>query len=882
MKRMVTTFDLRRLWRCVMVLLIVVASLAVATPGVRANDAGAGPVGRTEPVGPTISGLDKRTNEKIGTGDISYRLGNAMVKGRGSKTLTIGVSSGWFEIPDWRVGGVELAVALNEEEKLLTSWRWKPHTLKKEHYQHVEFNANERYRHVELNAKRQTDKRMSAEDIEEFLHGITFHFKPGETQTVWVSATYEQLKAHRTTKYDGSESYETHLLNGHAYAFATDFDTKFKTGYEQARKTTFAGAAGYLMTIESEGEHNAVYHALGEGLGWIGATNAVSPDDAKANGSTITLGKPGQDWYWVSGPNAGTKFWSGGNKVLEAYANWADGHPKSLDGSSKESDGSGDPSKLCCVQYGWSGLGKDDGGKWITLTSDGHHASEPKWSTIRGYYVEFDEFDPSLAGQVTTTSKMVTVSSDLHEVSSSNTTETILSHTQYETTLTANDGREMDPASVKVTVGGKPLDAKDYTFDKATGTLTIPAEKVSGNLHIDAMAKRLVTIKDGLTATLVGTVHVPNNAPVDKSDVDKLAGTRKGYTLTGYTTQDGTLWDFSKPVTTDMTLTAQQELNAPTVSFFPPDPRLDRTGETLMLRASSHLDGVPGARFTYAWEKDGVPIEGGAEGVLMVTDEGMYTVTVTAMDPSTNRTSHATGTVEVKSPHQWQVTLQGRNGFSWLVKQLTVFNGDKLNRGDLDKQAALPGYTITGYTKSDGTQWLFETGVREHMTLYPQYQMITPKVTVSADRSRLESPGDKSRLTAQVLTQVPDATFTYAWSKNGMPITGATGQEHQAGEPGTYTVEVTVMDPRTGVSAKGTASVTVTASDKYEAAIEKKPAEKKPAERKPAERKPAEKKPDVAKKALVDTGLDVLAPAVALVLMLAIAGALAALRRRNK
>ena len=71
----------------------------------------------------------------------------------------------------------------------------------------------------------------------------------------------------------------------------------------------------------------------------------------------------------------------------------------------------------------------------------------------------------------------------------------------------------------------------------------------------------------------------------------------------------------------------------------------------------------------------------------------------------------------------------------------------------------MPGYTITGYTKPDGTQWLFETGVREHMTLYPQYQMIMPKVTVSADRPRLESPGDKSTLTAQVTTQVPGATI---------------------------------------------------------------------------------------------------------------------------
>ncbi len=833
---MVTTFGLRRLWRCVMVLLVVVASLAVATPGVRANDAGGGQVG------PTISGLDEKTDVKTTDKGVSYKLGKAKVNGKGSKTLTVSVNSGWFTIPNWKVGGVEPAVALNAEEKLLTSWRLRPSTLN-----------NERYRHIEFNVKGQPHKTMSAQTIQQFLQGMTLYFTPGEPQTMWVSATYDQLLSHRTTRYDGPESYDAHLFNGNAYSFITAFDPKFETGYSEAQKTLFLGKPGYLMTIDSEGEHNAIYHALGEGFGWVGGTNAVDQRTAKANGPTITLGTPGEDWYWVSGPKAGTKFWSNGQSVPGVYANWAGDRAKGSDRPNASS-------KLCCVRYGWSGLAPDDGGKWVPLTSKGtHHDAES--NIIRGYYAEFEGFDPRLAGQVTMSAKMVTIGSTLREVSSSNTATSMLSHTQYETKLTTHDGREMDLASVKVTVDGVPLNVTDYSFDKSTGTLTVPAAKVSGNLHVHAAAKRLVRVEDGLTSKHLGTVQVPNNTPVDKTALDRLAGTRSGYRLTGYTTQDGTPWDFSNPVTADLTLKTQHELNAPTVSFFPPDPRLDRTGASVMLYASSQLDGVPGARFTYEWSKNGTPIDGGTGGSLQVSEEGTYMVAVTAMDPNTDRTSHATGTVEVKPPHQWQVTLRGQNGFSWLVKQLTVINGDKLNRDALNGQVALPGYIITGYTKPDGAPWLFETEVREHTTLYPQYQMITPKVTVSADRPRLESPGDKSTLTVGVSTQVPGATFTYRWIKNGKPITDATGQKHQADEPGDYTVEVTVTDPRTGVSAKGTASVTVTASDKYQAR--------------------AAKKPD-AKKALVDTGLAVSAPAVALMLMLAIAGTLAALRRRNK
>ncbi len=104
---------------------------------------------------------------------------------------------------------------------------------------------------------------------------MTFWVPSGDLQTVWVSATYKQLLSYRIAPYDQPESYNAHLFNGHAYSFVTSFDEDFDTGYSEARKTFFLGKSGYLMTIESKGERNAVSHVLSEGPGWIGGTNAT-------------------------------------------------------------------------------------------------------------------------------------------------------------------------------------------------------------------------------------------------------------------------------------------------------------------------------------------------------------------------------------------------------------------------------------------------------------------------------------------------------------------------------------------------------------------------------------------------------------------------------
>ena len=77
----------------------------------------------------------------------------------------------------------------------------------------------------------------------------------------------------------------------------------------------------------------------------------------------------------------------------------------------------------------------------------------------------------------------------LSSIHSSNTAPYVAKDTAYTTTLSVTDADQyMLPADITVTVGGTALTASDYTYNAETGELTIPAEKITGALHIAAEA----------------------------------------------------------------------------------------------------------------------------------------------------------------------------------------------------------------------------------------------------------------------------------------------------------------------------------------------------------------------------------------------------------
>ncbi len=131
----------------------------------------------------------------------------------------------------------------------------------------------------------------------------------------------------------------------------------------QAEALSYFGLQGYLVTITSAQENVFAFNSIAQN-GWIGAS-----DDISQNGTFSPNGEGA--WYWVTGPEKGTRFWQGtywsGSAIGGNYVNWDNIQPDN-----------------CCTGENFAQFWVSAGfGKWNDL----HNSLSP--SLISGYYVEF-------------------------------------------------------------------------------------------------------------------------------------------------------------------------------------------------------------------------------------------------------------------------------------------------------------------------------------------------------------------------------------------------------------------------------------------------------------------------------------------------------------
>ncbi|MDC6406125.1 MULTISPECIES: C-type lectin domain-containing protein [Maribacter] len=101
---------------------------------------------------------------------------------------------------------------------------------------------------------------------------------------------------------------------GHYYEYVADVGISWTDAEVAASNRTYFGLQGYLATLTTQEEAD-FSGSQAQGVGWIGASDAATEGE----------------WFWVTGPEAGTPFWSGradGSTLPPTnFANWNGGEP---------------------------------------------------------------------------------------------------------------------------------------------------------------------------------------------------------------------------------------------------------------------------------------------------------------------------------------------------------------------------------------------------------------------------------------------------------------------------------------------------------------------------------------------------------------------------
>ncbi len=167
-------------------------------------------------------------------------------------------------------------------------------------------------------------------DLQTKLRSVTFYTTSLDTSNRVIAFTIGESLGD-SLYYEGTDHY---------YEFVSSSGISWTDAESAAESKSYTGLAGYLATVTSQGENDFIYSKL-SGDGWMGASDASSESD----------------WYWVTGPEAGTKFFDqtsassnsgnlytvyggntpgGGNAVSGFYNNWASGEPNDWSASGED------------------------------------------------------------------------------------------------------------------------------------------------------------------------------------------------------------------------------------------------------------------------------------------------------------------------------------------------------------------------------------------------------------------------------------------------------------------------------------------------------------------------------------------------------------------
>lgn len=115
--------------------------------------------------------------------------------------------------------------------------------------------------------------------------------------------------------------------NGHYYLFTKE-GASWGEARDRSAATSINGESGYLATITSQAENDFIKSYSYNGI-TIPNDGFIAGSDDHRYYASLGATSDGQ-WVWTLGPEAGTKFWSGGGSgstVNGSFAGWSSGNP---------------------------------------------------------------------------------------------------------------------------------------------------------------------------------------------------------------------------------------------------------------------------------------------------------------------------------------------------------------------------------------------------------------------------------------------------------------------------------------------------------------------------------------------------------------------------
>ena len=354
------------------------------------------------------------------------------------------------------------------------------------------------------------------------------------------------------------------------------------------------------------------------------------------------------------------------------------------------------------------------------------------------------------------------------------------------TVMPASSGVNV-PGVFEVKEGFEPVSPVEisYRSTPSLGTMLVKGASATPEMFDFSYYSNMVLYNNGTGLVALTSVDVTFEMWSGDSVVQVASGTvpsypesdRNGFVITGWTTEDGSTWDITSTVSSDITLVPVWEVSSDAVSDINWNESVD--GSTLVLNPS--IDAVyDGAGLSMSWS------DGTTSSSIRVTAPGSISVTITVV-PTDGISPKEIGTYTYAYDDSKYSIVTFVDG-SDVLKTMYVPNGGSVSSADYPAVTDRVGYTHV-WKDSD----LVLTNITDDISVPLVWTLEIPEASVTVSGTLYEGGSVTVTLTyIHPLSEVLDATFMYGTSSAqlGENRTGV----FTISEAGNYTFVVVLTD----------------------------------------------------------------------------------------